>query len=152
MSVPRNSYARKVVQLYGWSDEDAINAIVDIDRVDLEEATRRYQGAVQQQRNRSKGQIVRKLQGDMKTGHQRHEARMHVLATAYHKGRYTCKEDLGMTALTAGWSISDDTGKAFAKICLPLEREGLIRALIEDDHLVGYTITDAGREELLGSL
>jgi len=151
MSVPRNSYARKIVRLYGWSDEDSISSIVDIDGVDRDEATRRYQEARIQQSNRAKGQIVRKLKSDRKANQGIYEARLHVLSRAYHHGKYLCKTDLGMTALYAGWSISDDTGKAFSKICLPLEREGLIHELRDDDdRLIGYTITDAGRKELLG--
>lgn len=44
-----------------------------------------------------------------------------------------------------------DTGRAFRELCRPHEREGRLQELRdEDDRFIGYTLTEAGRKELLG--
>jgi len=80
-----------------------------------------------------------------------------VLSIAHHHGQFICADELENIAYMAGWKSPSgsfsywDTGRVFREICRPFEKAGLLRELRnEEDRFVGYTITDAGRKELLG--
>lgn len=146
MSLPSKTFARQIITMMGYSAEQEIGEVMYADKVDRAEAVRRLAEARQQSMNRSVAQYMRHCRAKDRVN----DARRHVLAIAYHEGRFMCAKDLSRIALIAKWDILD-TGRPFRDICLPLYREGLIQELRdEDDRFVGYTITDAGRKQLLG--
>jgi len=146
MSLPRKSFARQGITMMGYTDEQEIGEVMHADKVDRAEAERRIALAKQQHQNRSVAQFVRHCKAKDRIN----DARRKVLAIAHHDGLFLCVKDLPRIALFAEWN-TDDTGRPFREICLPLHKEGLIQEFRdEDDHFVGYTITDAGRKELIG--
>lgn len=150
MSLPRKTFARQITSMIGYTDEQEIGEVMYADKVDRTEAVRRIAEAKEQRKNRSAAQFVRHLKEKAHRKDCINEARRKVLSIAHHDGKFLCTKDLPRIALFAEWSM-DDTGRPFREICLPLFREGLIQEFRdEDDRFVGYTITDAGRKELLG--
>lgn len=146
MSLPRKTFARQIITMMGYTAEQEIGEVMHPDKVDRAEAMRRLAEAKEQRINRSAAPFVRHCKAKDRI----RDARRNVLSIAHHKGPFLCVQNLPGIALVAGWNI-DDTGKPFREICLPLFREGLIQEFRnEDDRFVGYTITDAGRKELLG--
>lgn len=146
MALPRKTFARQIITMMGYTDEQEIGEVMYADKVDRVEAARRLAEAKEQHKNRSVAQFVRHCKAKDRIKDARHK----VLAIAHHDGRFLCAKDLTRIALFAGWN-TDDTGRPFREICLPLFREGLIQEFRdEDERFVGYTITDAGRKELLG--
>lgn len=153
MSLPKDSYARKIVTLRGYSNEEEIVEVVWIDGVSHDEAARRVAKAREQSKNRSVAQCVRHYKAKYKV----EEARRHVLSVAHHRGQFLCADELENIAYIANWKAPAggfgywDTGRVFREICRPLERAGMLQELRdEEDRFIGYTITDGGRKELLG--
>jgi len=146
MTLPRKTFARAIITMMGYTDEQEIGEVMYADKVDRAEAIRRIAVAREQHKNRSVAQFLRHYRRKDKLK----DARRRVLSIAYHEGKLFCRRDLRRIALFAGWDTAD-TGRPFREICLPLCREGLTAELRdEDDRFVGYTLTDAGRKELLG--
>lgn len=146
MSLPRKTFARKMINLQGWTAEEEVIEVASIDNVSHEEAARRVAEARRQKINRAVGQRMRHIKVTQKF----EDARRKALSIAYHEGRFLCSKDLFWIALTAGWPTGD-TGKPMREILMPLERAGMLAELRdEDDRFIGYSITDAGRKELLG--
>jgi hypothetical protein len=146
MSFPRKSFARQIITMMGYTDEQEIGEVMYADKVDRTEAVRRLAEAKEQRRNRSAAQFVRHC----KEKDRINDARRKVLSIAYHDGQFLCAKDLSRIALFAGWPLTD-TGRPFREICMPLFKEGLTQEFRdEDDRFVGYTLTDAGRKELIG--
>lgn len=153
MSLPRKTFARKIITMQGYSDEEQIGEVAYIDGVSQEEAARRVAEAKEQHKNRSVAQYVRHCKAKDKV----EDARRRVLSIAHHQGKFLCADELENIAYLAGWkspagSLSYwDTGRVFREICLPFEKSGLLQELrSEENRFIGYTITEAGRRELLG--
>lgn len=153
MSLPRKTFARRIITMRGYSDEQEIGEVMHADKVDREEAVRRLTEAKVQQMNRSVAQYVRHCKAKDRVD----EARRQVLALAHHRGQFLCAEQLENIAFIARWKAPAgsfgywDTGRVFREICRPLAKAGMLEELRdEDDRFVGYTITAAGRKELLG--
>jgi hypothetical protein len=145
MSFPRKSFARQIITMKGYTDDQEIIEVMYADKVDREEAVRRLVEAKGQSRNRSVAQLVRRSKAIDRIN----DARIKVLSIAFHDGKFICSKDLSRIALFAGWSITD-TGRAFLEICIPILKEGLTKELRDDDdRFIGYTITDAGRKDLI---
>ena len=148
-SIPRNSFARIMIRLNGWGREEAIREIVGIDHVDFIEAERRYETAQKQLIDRAIGQARRqdKIKSAIKN------ARNRALAITYHYGQFVCSKDLPTISNIADWGYSvgfNSTGRAMREIVAPLEKEGSLSELYDEDgKFIGYTLTDTGRKEFL---
>ncbi len=154
-SLPRKSFARKIVGMIGYSVEQEIIEVASIDGVDREEAVRRIAKAKEHRMKRSIAQRVRWH----KTKAKIEDARRTVLLIAYHRGPFLCADEMENIACIAGWKAPTgspfywDTGRVFREICRPLEKLGLLHEFCNDDErFVGYTITEKGRKYLLNDL
>lgn len=143
-TLPRKTFARKIISMMGYSRDDAIIEIVSIDKCSAEEAGRRYDLAVKQSVRRSMAQTKRHADAKFAV----ELARDLVLVLAQKNGVFACPNDLKLVSYRAGWGMDlgpDSTGRAFREFVLPFKRDGLlVEKRDEDDKLVGYTITDAG--------
>lgn len=149
MNLPKKTFARKIIRMKGWYDEQEIIAeVAAIDGVSLEEAARRVSEAMKQRSNRAVAQFVRRRReaSDVNL------ARLRVLLLASLPHGFICSEHLSEIACTAKWKNRGageywDTARAFREICMPLEKDGLLQELRdEDDRFFGYSITAAGRK------
>lgn len=154
MSLPRKTFARKIITMIGYSPEEQIVEVAYIDNVSREEAARRVAEAIEQRKNRSVAQYVRHCKRKDRV----EAARRRVLSIAHHHGQFLCADELESIAYMADWKTPLggfgywDTGRVFREICRPLEKSGLLQELRnDDDRFIGYTITEAGRRELLGA-
>lgn len=139
MSLPRKSYARRVINLRGWLQHEMVQEVMCQDKCDEAEASRRVDEAIRQQIRRSVGQERRRAREKSK----RETADYIVLF--YAKTFFDCRKDIQRIARIVGWN---DLGKVFREIVLPLERQGLLCMAYDDERFVGYTLTDAGLERL----
>lgn len=153
MPLPRDTFARRIITMKGYTREEEITEVAYSDKVSREEAQRRIEEATAQRGNRSAAQYLRHCRARDKVD----AARRRILSIAHHDGRFLCAEQLENIARLANWKapLSShqywDTGRAFRELCLPQEKAGLLQELRdEDDKFIGYTITEAGRTELLG--
>ncbi|CDQ10567.1 protein of unknown function [Acidithiobacillus ferrivorans] len=154
MSLPKKSFAREIIAMRGYSNEEEIVEVACIDGVSHTEAARRVAEAREQSRNRSMAQRMRHWKAKNKV----EAARRQVLSIAHHRDQFLCADELENIGFTANWKAPDnasgfsywDTGRVFREICRPLEKAGMLQELRKEDRFVGYTITDAGRKELLG--
>jgi len=153
MSLPKKTFARKIITMRGYSNEEEIVEVAYIDGVSRDEAARRVAEAREQSKNRSVAQYVRHRKAKDKV----EDARRRVLSIAHHYGQFLCAEELENIAFIANWKAPTgvfgywDTGRVFREICRPFEKAGMLQELRNDeDRFIGYTITDAGRKELLG--
>lgn len=153
MSLPKKTFARKIITMRGYSNEEEIVEVAYIDGVSKDEAARRVAEAREQSKNRSVAQYVRHCKAKDKV----EDARRRVLSIAHHHGQFLCAEELENIAFIANWKAPAggfdywDTGRVFREICRPFEKAGMLQELRNDeDRFIGYTITDAGRKELLG--
>lgn len=153
MSLPRKTFARKIINMIGYSEDEQINEVAYIDEVSQEEAARRVAEAKAQSRRRSVAQFMRHCRAKDRV----EEARRRVLSIAHHEGRFLCESELENIAYIAQWRSPTydygywDTGRVFREICRPLEKDGLIAELRnEDERFIGYVITEAGKKVLLG--
>lgn len=144
--LPKKSFARKIIRMRGYTDEQTIMEVAYLDRVSAEEAAVRIRLAREQSARRSVAQRRRRWLESRKLD----EARRLVLRIAHEEGEFVCARDLVRVAiLLPGRRI--DTGAAFRKVCLPLKRDGLVTELRDDeDRFIGYVITEAGVAELNG--
>ena len=129
MSLPRKSYARRVINLRGWLQHEMVQEVMCQDKCE----------AIRQQIRRSVGQERRRAREKSK----RETADYIVLF--YAKTFFDCRKDIQRIARIVGWN---DLGKVFREIVLPLERQGLLCMAYDDERFVGYTLTDAGLERL----
>jgi hypothetical protein len=147
-SLPKKTFARKIVTFQGYSRDQAINDIAYVDGVDQDEAARRHDVAIAQRTRRSVGQTIR--QRNVRNAIT--AARNFVLLIAQANGLFACPGDLAAISDRAGWGDEigpDTTGRAYREFVLQLEREGLLaEKRNEDDRLIGYTLTDAGVQYL----
>jgi site-specific DNA-cytosine methylase len=156
MSLPRNTFARRIINLKGYTTEEEITEVAYADKVSREEAARRIKEDLEQSGRRSAAQWLRHTRAKNKVA----SARQRILAIAHHEGRFLCAERLEDIAFDANWRSPPggfsqsywDTGRVFRELCRPMEKAGLLAELRdpEEDRFIGYTITDAGRKELLG--
>lgn len=150
-TLPRKTFARKIISMMGYSREDAIVEIASIDKCSVTEAGRRYDLAVKQSVRRSIAQTKRHADAKLTV----EAARDLVLILARNNGVFRCPKDLKVVSERAGWGYSegyDSSGRVYRDFVLPFRRDGLLEEKRdEDDRLIGYTITDAG-VAFLGSL
>lgn len=153
MSLPRKSFARKIIRMKGYTTEEEITEVARLDKVSREEAAQRIELARAESKNRSVAQYLRQCKARDRV----EQARRRILWLAYHQGSFLCAQHLEDIARLAQWKSPRgshsfwDTGRAFRELCRPHEREGRLQELRdEDDRFIGYTLTEAGRKELLG--
>lgn len=151
MSLPRKTFARKIINMRGYTTDEEVTEVANIDGVSREEAARRIAVAKAQRTNRSVAQYVRHC----KAKDELEEAQRRVLTIAHTRGRFLCANELEHIARLADWKAPMgsfslwDTGRVFVEICRPLEKTGLLDELRDDDErFIGYTITDSGRQAL----
>jgi len=108
------------------------------DKVPYDEAVRRLAVARTQHINRSVGQYVRFRRAKDAVD----EARQRVLAIAQRPGGFICDKELEDVASIAKWKTptgTGDTGRVFRDILLPLEREGVLTEIRDEDaKFIGY--------------
>jgi hypothetical protein len=147
-TLPRKTFARKIISMMGYSRDEAIIEIVSIDKCSAEEAGRRYDLAVKQKVRRSVAQEKRHYNAKRAV----ELAKDLVLILARNNGLFACPKDLSLVSGRAGWGYAegfDSTGRAYREFVLPFKRDGLLEEKRdEEDKLVGYTITDAGKAYL----
>lgn len=148
MSLPKNSFARKIITMQGYTDEQAVGEVMHADKVSHDEALCRLAEAKAQHINRSAGQYVRYCRAKDAVD----EARQQVLRIAQRPGGFICSKELEGIAAIAKWATpagAGDTGRVFRDILLPLEREGAFREIRDEDaKFIGYIMTDEGRKKL----
>ena len=143
-TLPRKTFARKIIAMMGYDRDQAITEIVSIDRCSADEAGRRYDLALKQKIRRSAGQAKRhsnaKLAVDL--------ARDLVLILARDNGQFNCPADLTVVSERAGWGYSigyETSGRVYRELVLPFKQDGLLDEVRdEDEKLVGYKITALG--------
>lgn len=148
MTLPRQTFARKIVRMRGYTREQAIVEVASVDGVSYEEAARRYDEASDQQVRRSVGQHKRHMNAKSAWD----SARFLVFILADKTSGMACPNDLRQVSERAGWGTEfgfNSTGRAFREFVLPMVREGLLSEVRdEEDHLTGYLLTDAGQQAM----
>ena len=147
-SLPRKTFARKIVRMLGYTRETAIHEIVWVDDVNEEEAARRYDEALRQQDNRAAGQYRRHANAKRA----RERARFSILLRAGSPAGFMLPRDLRSISEMAGWGWVEgfhSTGRVFREWILPLVRNGILADIRDDDgRLIGYRLTDKGQSSL----
>jgi len=150
-TLPRTTFARKIVTMQGYGREQAITEIASVDAIAREEAARRYDAALAQHIRRSVGQSMRHYDARARrtieaevAARRNAECRALVLRIAQRSGMFACPEHLRDVSAHAGWGRdvgADSTGRAYVDFVLPLVREGLLSEhRDDDDRLRGYVI------------
>lgn len=138
MNLPKSSRARTIVAMRGYTNEEEIGEVMYDDKVPYDEAVRRLAVARTQHINRSVGQYVRFRRAKDAVD----EARQRVLAIAQRPGGFICDKELEDVASIAKWKTptgTGDTGRVFRDILLPLEREGVLTEIRDEDaKFIGY--------------
>jgi hypothetical protein len=144
-TLPKKTFAKKIVSMSGWSRESSIVEIASYDGVTEKEAARRHDLALAQKFNRSMAQRNRYRA----TRDAIALAKDLVLIIASQQYYFTLPKDLVEVSIKAGWGASmgfDSTGRVYREFVMPMEREGLLAEKRDDeDRLIGYTITESGR-------
>lgn len=155
MSLPRKSFARRIIHMRGYSPDQRITEVVFADNVPRDEAKRRIDEAIAQSVRRSVGQERRhsEIRYDID------RCRLKILSIASQPDGFLCAEHLEVIAILANWPAPNnklchsawDTGRVFSELCQPMEKEGLLVHLMdpETESLLGFSITPTGEAYLI---
>lgn len=99
MSLPRKSFARKIIRMKGYTTEEEITEVACLDKVSREEAAQRIELARAESKNRSVAQYLRQCKARDRV----EQARRRILWLAYHHGSFLCAQHLEDIARLAQW-------------------------------------------------